>query len=167
MQRLTPRRFLAWLGAITALGLVVGIVPAAGDPPSGGQPSRQFSVAVFVCIGDTSAQNCGPGRVRLRVTAGAKTKTLTSGPFPDLARRAGNVAILASGKKAFSCPGLCSGLLPSGAAIAIKAKPYDEPNRKYRFVKMDGCTPETQNPCQFTLGRQMKLKVVFAPDYGP
>lgn len=166
MQRLRPGRFVAWLGALGALALVVGLVPAAGEPPGGGKPTRQVSLAVFVCIGDSSPQNCGPGLPRLRTAGGAKT--LASAPFPELARRAGTIAVfLPSGKKAFSCPGPCTSLLPPGTRVKITAKPNQEPNRTYKVDHVEGCEPGSQNPCLLTLGRQSKVRVVFASDYGP
>jgi hypothetical protein len=168
---LSSRRLLALVGAFGALTLVAGIVPAAGERTVGAK-SQEISLAVFVCIGDTSDQNCGPGHVKVTGHAkltkrdGETMASLGAGRFPPLAKRAGIVAVVASGKTAFSCPGPCSGFLPAGVPVTVKAKPFAQPNRRYHFVKMesDGCsTPETQNPCLLTLDSPTKVKVVFAP----
>jgi hypothetical protein len=164
---LRVRRCTGWVLAFVALALVAGIVPAAGEPPAGGSATRRVSLAVLVCIGDTSDANCGPSRPKLRLTAGVKT--LTGASIPELAKRAGMVTVLRmpSATKAFSCPGACNTLLPGGTGVQLTAKATQEPNRAYKVIEIDGCKANSRHTCQFTLGRQTKVTVVFAPDYGP
>ena len=169
MQGLKPGRFLAWLGG---LALVVGIVPAAGEPSS--KLERAPSFRIVVCIYPMEPRNCGPGRPAqgLRKAAAettAGTKPLKDGVIPPLARKAGTVtAFLPSGKKVFSCPGPCrSDKLPPGTRVKIKASVNQEPYVNYIVEHTEGCDlTDAKRTCELTLASNTRVTIVFASKPG-